>query len=216
MDPHCPYYLLLIDLKQSTDLTPGTADRIFAQLEETLEQLPETLEAPPILGPQISYGDEIAALFEQPNSIHQAILSIRRTLWPEAAFRFAVAWGHISRDHEDIRQVSGDIFKQANTLIERLKTDNAYGVWSLQDPVLSGALTALTATSHALLASMTAYQYEVYTLLSGGLSQKAIARKLGKYPQSVSDAVKRGYIEEVIQAENAIEPLLARASMEKD
>jgi len=76
------------------------------------------------------------------------------------------------------------------------------------DAAVSSALGALTEISNAVLEDMTRYQREVYRLLASGLNQGEIAARLGKYPQSVSDAVKRGHAELVIEASAAISELL--------
>jgi len=53
------------------------------------------------------------------------------------------------------------------------------------------------------------YQREIYFGLRGGQTQSAIAGALGKYKQSVSEAVGRGNIELLIEAERLISSLLA-------
>ncbi|PWB68444.1 MAG: hypothetical protein C3F15_16330, partial [Holophagae bacterium] len=60
------HYLLLVDVKRSTDLTPRVAERVFGTLEERLADLSRRLDPAPVLGLSISYGDEVAGLFDTP------------------------------------------------------------------------------------------------------------------------------------------------------
>ena len=57
---------------------------------------------------------------------------------------------------------------------------------------------------------MTDYQYQVLELMRAGAPQIEIAQTLGKFPQSVSDAVKRGRIDEILAVESVIAARLAR------
>lgn len=55
---------------------------------------------------------------------------------------------------------------------------------------------------------MSDYQRSVFELLVDGLAQKQIAVKLGKYEQSVSDAIQRGKVTYILESEQVIHLIL--------
>lgn len=203
------HYLLLVDLKRSTRLTRGAAERVFGRLEARLVDLNRSLEPPPVLGLTISYGDEIAGLFDTPVHLYTIVDQIRDWLHPDAGIRFVAARGAIGRLSEDIRQVGGEVFKRADGAIRAIKKQRRFCRWLIGGAAGNTTLDALTEISNAVLEDMTAYQREVYRLLAGGLNQAEIAAQMGKHPQSVSDAVRRGHAELVLEARGAIDGLLA-------
>jgi hypothetical protein len=203
------HYLLLIDLKRSTRLAPEAASRLFGRLEERLGDLNRQLEPRPVLGLTISYGDEVAGLFDSPVRLYDIVDQIREMLHLEVGIRFVAARGSIGRFSQDIRQVGGEVFKRADGAMRAIKKQRRFSKWLIGGPTGNTALDALTEISNAVLEDMTAYQRDVYQLLAGGLSQAEIAVQMGKHRQSVSDAVKRGHAECVIEARGAINGLLA-------
>jgi DNA-binding CsgD family transcriptional regulator len=211
------HYLLLVDLKKSTRLTRGAAERVFGQLEGRLVELNRTLDPPPVLGLTISYGDEVAGLFDSPIHLYNIVDQVRDWLYPEAGIRFVAARGAIGRLSEDIRQVGGEVFKRADEAIRAIKRDRRFCRWLIGGATVNTTLDALTEISNAVLEDMTEYQREVYRQLAAGLNQTDIAALLSKHRQSVSDAVKRGHAESVLEARAAINGLLAEvSSMEND
>ena len=209
MDPASDHYLLLIDLKESTRLAPKAAERLFGRLEARLAELNRRLDPPPVLGLTISYGDEVAGLFDTPIHLYGVVEQIRDCLHPEVGIRFVAVRGPIGRLSDDIRQVGGEVFKRADLAIRAIKKGRRFCRWLIGSPVVNSALDSLSEMSNAVLESMTVYQREVHSLLSGGLSQTEAAARLGKYPQSVSDAVRRGRADLVLEAREAINGLLA-------
>lgn len=211
------HYLLLVDLKKSTRLAPGAAERVFGQLEGRLVELNRKLDPPPVLGLTISYGDEIAGLFDTPVHLYDIVDQVRDWLHPEAGIRFVAARGAIGRLSEDIRQVGGEVFKRADAAIRAIKRDRRFCRWLIGGATVNTTLDALTEISNAVLEDMTDYQREVYRELAAGRSQTDIAALLSKHRQSVSDAAKRGHAESVLEARAAINGLLAEvSSMEND
>jgi DNA-binding CsgD family transcriptional regulator len=209
MDVLQSYYLLLIDLKESTKLAPQVASLQFARLEERLGYLNAILDPGPVLGLSLSYGDEVAGLFDSPHSLYQAVDEVRDSLWPDLTVRFVATWGFVGRESDDIRQVGGEIFKRASEAILHLKKRRRFCAWLMGNPTLDAALDSLSEMSNSLLDEMTEYQRNVYRLLAGGHAQKEIAARMQKLPQSVSDAIKRGRADLVLEAKEAIAGLLA-------
>ncbi|HOC42290.1 MAG TPA: hypothetical protein PKJ99_04645 [Thermoanaerobaculales bacterium] len=210
-------FLLLVDVKGSTGLTPRVAERVFGTLEERLAGLSRRLDPAPVLGLSISYGDEVAGLFDTPVHLYSVVDQVRDWLHPEAAIRFVAARGSIGRFSHDIRQVGGEVFKRADDAVRAIKKERRFCRWLIGDATTNAALDALTEMSNAVLEDMTVYQREVYRLLASGLSQAEIAGRMRKHRQSVSDAVRRGHAELVLEAAAAIGGLLhAIPSMRSD
>ncbi len=200
------HFLILLDIKQSSQLLGNKASSLQNRLLTLLEELNRKYK--PLINLQISYGDEIGGIFTDPVPLYEIVDKIRELLYPETHFRFVAVKGKISVHSQDIRQVGGEIFKKADREINQLKKENRFSRWLIGNPALNVALTSLSELSNAMLTDMTEYQYDVYLLLKRELPQKNIARKLQKHTQSVSDAAKRGKAELVIEAGKAIQLLL--------
>lgn len=206
------YFLFLADLKGSTKLTGSAASAVLAAAEGAIHALNAELDPPPLRGLSINYGDEIAGLFDAPNGLYDIVAALRRSLRGLTAFRFVVAEGRIGVAHDDITRVGGPVFKEANDALEQIKRRGRFCRWIGRDAIEAETLQALVSTSDVLLRAMTDYQHQVYLLSAEGLAQREIASRLGKYAQSVSDAVKRGAVEDVLEAERAIRRRLAARS----
>ncbi|RMF64356.1 MAG: hypothetical protein D6743_09420 [Calditrichaeota bacterium] len=204
------YYLLLIDIKKSTRMRASTRKKIFHKLKSKIEELNKTLSPKPLIELTINYGDEIAGLFETPSPFYHIISELREAIYPEAAFRFVAGYGRIGMPSTDLREVGGEVFKQANECMRRLKAQDNFCAWSLKDKEENLILNSLVEMSNTLLQRMTAYQHQVYLLLKAGMSQKKISEELSKYPQSVSNAIKRGASDQVIRAERVIHRMLEK------
>ncbi len=202
MDPNRTYTLLLGDLKNSTSLDPAVATRLVATKSEALKKLNSNYH--PVLGLSISYGDEIAGLFEELSPLYAVMNRLRDVMRNHGGIRFVVSEGRIGCVHDDIRQIGGPIFKAANNEMQKLKTAGHSTAWKLEDKRLAQILTSLCNLNHAMIDNMTDYQYKVFQMKRNGMSQKQIADKLGKFAQSVSDAATRGNIDLVLQAEETI------------
>lgn len=215
MDISRKYYLLLVDVKGSTKQTPNQRQKLFQTLEEEIQKLNQTLRPKPVLDLQISYGDEVAGFFDSPENLYDAVDALRGCLIDKAEVRFVAVYGEIGIVAKDIRRVGGDVFKQANELMGRLKKEGGFCKWAVGDAFLDQLVTSLTEMSNALLKNMTSYQRELYYRLKIGESKTAIASTLGKYKQSVSASVKRGGAELVLQAEKTIRMALEKLGGEK-
>ena len=206
------YYLLLVDIKDSTKQNPRRRQELFQTLENEIQRLNGNLVPRPILDLQISYGDEVAGFFDSPESLYDAVDALRGCLRDQAEVRFVAVYGEIGIVTQDIRKVGGDVFKQAAELMDKLKKERGFCKWAVGDAFLDQLFTSLTEMSNALLKNMTPYQYELYDHLKSGESKVMIAAALGKHKQSVSNSVKRGGSELVLQAEETIRMALEKLS----
>ncbi|ABI75922.1 putative satD protein [Hyphomonas neptunium ATCC 15444] len=196
--------LLLCDIKDSSSLGPERAAAILAQIDAQLAELNSRHSDQIILPFEISYGDEFAGLVQAPATAFEIVRSIRREIAGQVSFRFAAVHGRIGARSGNIRQVGGEVFTLANAAIARLKRQNRFGEWHIYHDARDSELSLLTNLCQGFIGRMSAYQFQVYSLLADGLSQKVVAEQLGKYPQSVSDAVRRAEIDLVIEAERQI------------
>jgi hypothetical protein len=206
VDVNATYYLLLADVRGSTAASSAAA---MERLEATAPQLSVEHSSALVLGLTLSYGDEVAGLFSQPGPLYSIMRQIRDVLLPDLGVRFVVIRGRIGRPSTDIRKVGGEVFKRASTAMEKTKRSGHFCYWDVENATASAILTTLTEMTHAMFLKLSPYQREIYFGLRGGQTQSAIAGALGKYKQSVSEAVGRGNIELLIEAERLINSLLA-------
>lgn len=179
------YFLLLIDVKDSTGLPSKEVNYKMNLLEAGLVKLNKEFKTQIAIPLSISYGDEIAGLFNSPKNFYDIIMSIQKIFYPLTGIRFVSVKGKISMESTDIRKVGGPVFKKASKAIQNLKKDNGYASWQLGNTIQDKTLESLCEISNALINDMSDYQYKVYELFSAGQTQKEIAQQLGKYTQSV-------------------------------
>jgi hypothetical protein len=202
------YFLLLIDVGNSTRIPNEEINYKMKQVEEKLKELNKEFSDQIVLPLRISYGDEIAGLFHSPINFYSIIISIRKTFYPLTTVRFAAVKGQIAMDSEDIRQVGGMVFKKASSAMMILKESDAFCSWELGQMVQDMCLDSLAEMSNAILNDMSAYQREVFELLCDGSTQKQIADQLGKYTQSVWYALQRSQANHIVQAQKTINLIL--------
>ena len=82
--------------------------------------------------------------------------------------------------------------------------------WILKNAKENEILNSLSEMSNEIVEQMTSYQREVWQLLEQDLTQKEISKRLKKYPQSISDAVKRGGADQVVRAGQIINKILEK------
>jgi len=208
MDLNARYFLLLVDISNSTGLAGKKFNMKMDMLESSLKIMNDTHKSELVLPLTISYGDEIAGLFNAPGNIFKIVAEIRGVFHPLTTIRFAVTKGNIARISQDIRKVGGNIFKVASESVNRLKQDDRFCSWQMGDIILDKALDSLCEISNALLNDMSEYQSKVFDLYKTGLSQRQVALKLKKYPQSVWNAVHRGKANHILNAEETINMIL--------
>jgi hypothetical protein len=206
VDTKTVYYLLLADVKGST---LASSSAVMERLEATATQLSVEHSSALVLGLTLSYGDEVAGLFSRPDPLYSIMRSIRDELLPDLGVRFVVIRGRIGRPSTDIRKVGGEVFKRASVEMAKAKRAGRFCHWDVGNPIAGAVLTTLTEMAQAMFDKLSPYQRDIYFGLRNGKSQRAIADALGKYKQSVSEAVGRGNIELLIEAERLINSLLA-------
>lgn len=203
-------YLLLADLKASTELSPEVADQTIRVLDQTLTEINKKLGESLSSELVINYGDEFAGLFLNLSDIYDVVDHVRHVLRDLAGFRFVVARGRLAYPSGAIRQMGGPVFRDASLALDALKTSGRFGLWLVADqPLSNNALDALTNMSHVFIESMTDNQYEIFRAVKEGHTQVAIAEALGKYPQAISKAIQRSHTDLVIDTERVIREILA-------
>ncbi|MEM7767093.1 MAG: hypothetical protein AAF253_06355 [Pseudomonadota bacterium] len=214
MDNRADYFLLLADLKRSTDLDAAGSARLFGRLNQALTDWSDACSGDLLAGLDLNYGDEFAGLFVRPNRIYEVVDGVRDALRGYGRFRVAIARGRIGAVSEDTSQMGGPVFKLANDALSSLKSRGQFAQWVLGNPLIDETLSVLTEAGNTLREDMTDYQYRVFQHLRDGTSQREIAAQLGKFEQSVSDAAKRGHADLALQIDQAIDAHLR--SMEFD
>jgi len=208
MDTKRDYFLLLIDVRSSTELAPTRVRRVMKRLESELRALRQRLRQQLALGLTISYGDEVAGLFFHAAPLFDTVAAVREVLRPDTSIRFVAAKGRIAVPSTDIRKVGGPVFKGAAMAMQRAKKKKRFCSWHIGNPERDAALNSLTEMSNMFIEEMTDYQWEVFRLIRKGMTGKAAAQELQKHPQSISDAIKRGKAHLVLEAETTIGKVL--------
>jgi len=209
MDTSRDYFLLLLDIRRSTRMAPERLRVVMERLERVASELSRQFEDELELALNLSYGDEVAGLFRRPDRTYDCVIALREAVAPDAALRFVISEGRIGLVSDDIRRIGGAVFKAADEEMKNLKRQRQFATWLLADQKTSAVLTSLSRLSNLLVENMTDYQRTVYQLMRDGLSGSEIASRLGKYPQSVSEAAKRGGADLVIEAETTITRVLS-------
>ena len=102
METNREYYLLLVDIRKSTEIPADELAPAMARLKKSLERLRRRLRGDLELGLRVTYGDEVAGLFRTPSALYDVATGIRDALHPDAKIRFAVARGRIAVASRDI------------------------------------------------------------------------------------------------------------------
>lgn len=209
MDNRTDYYLILADIKGSTDLTPEKSAAFMRQLLGQLDRQNQKHRSDIIYPLEVNYGDEFAGFFSNPRAFYQIISDIRDALRGTAEFRFVTAHGRIGYAGGTVREMGGPVFETASRSLSQLKKKRQFSAWQISDDATNLALTAMTNAAATLIDDMTPYQHIVYMFEKAGLKGTEIAEKLGKNPRSVSNAKKTGHSKTVIQIEHAMDAILA-------
>ncbi len=208
MDTKTDYYLLLIDVVDSTKLSVEDLNIKMDLLENQLVSLNNNLKNNLVLPLNLSYGDEIAGLFKTPENIFNVVVEIRKIFYPITSVRYVVVKGSVARISSDIRKIGGMIFKKANKTIELLKKNNRLCSWQLEDSLINKTLDSLCEISNVILQDMSEYQRNVFELYREGHTQKQIAIILSKHSQSIWDAIQRSKANYIVEAELTINLIL--------
>ena len=204
------YYLLLADIEDSTSLPPARFRKATEALSAALDSLSEEHASAVALPPRRQYGDEVAGLFTRPDSLYEFVDTIRETLQPIARVRFVVTQGRVGQSAEDVSLVGGNIFKKANDQMSALKAESHRISWHIGTPFEQVVLQSLSTLVEALIGELTEYRTAIWRLFRKDASQKEIADKLRRHPQSISRAIAKGNIRPLIEGEQAIRAVLKR------
>ena len=207
-DTGLDYYLLLTDVRSSTEAYPPGLQAAFDRLGQVLPKLNQRHREAMALPLSVNYGDEVSGLFISATPLYDVLSTIRDALYPDACLRFAATKGRIAIASHDIRQVGGSVFKDADAAIGRLKRKRLFCSWSFGHKVLDGVLTSLTELSNTLIEDMTDNQRGVFVLARGRLKGVEVAERLGVSSQAASSAAVRGRVDLVLDAELRIREVL--------
>jgi len=198
------YFLLLFDVKNSSGLKNEEFNKRMKLIRQKLDESNAVNSKQIVIPMSISYGDEIAGLYTSPENFFTLYSGIRKIFYPITAVRMVVVKGYIAVDSYDIRQIGGFVFKTANEAMNILKKEKSFFAWQTGQPVFDKSLDSLCEISNVMLNDLSTYQRDIYELINEGFNQKQIAERLGKYSQSVWNAIKRGKINYILQAQNSI------------
>ena len=215
MDNRTPYYVLIADIRGSSDLSATKSTALMEQLLPALDRANQEYAADIAYPLEVNYGDEFAGLFTDPRSIYEIVASLRHTLKQVAGFRFVVARGRIGYAGGTLREMGGPVFEQASIALDALKKSRQFSQWAIGDTATDLSLTALSNAANSLIADMTDYQYAVFKLHQQGVKGIDIAKALGKDARSVSNAKKGGHSKTVIDIEAALNAILASLAVER-
>jgi hypothetical protein len=218
-------FLLLIDLRGSSKLAPESATRTLEVIEGRIRSLNRELASSLKVDLSLSYGDEVAGIFNTPKHLHKVVREIRDSIrsieGPEketskkskdVQLRFVAVEGRMGADSPDVTKVGGEIFKRGAHLMDRAKKERRFCRVSLGKGKVDHALASLAEASNTLIEDMTILQYSVYRGLEKGLTQRMIADDLGRTEQVISRAKSSGHARVVIEAHEAIDDLLREYS----
>lgn len=210
------YFALVGDLTKSRK---QTGRRLLAEQIEDVILLVNEHFAQDLLAPlETTRGlDEVSSLLREPTHAFDIVRSVNLMLWP-ATFRFGLGegtidvWGHSGRASD----MDGTAFHRAADALERgRKSDTLFSVNIHSLPhETEGLIEAAGRLYQAVMRDWTASSarairaYRPVARQTETLTQGQVAARLGQSQQAVSDAVRRGHLEELTSAEGAIRQAL--------
>ncbi len=154
-------------------------------------------------------GDEVQALLDQPGDAVDLVLRLVRA----GQWYVGVGLGEVREPiPASVRAASGPAFVDARTAVERAKSSPARLAVTGPEPESAENAEALLALLGAVVERRSAYGWEVVDLMSEGLAQKEVARRLGITPQAVSQRLRASLWTE----ERRVRPLAVRLLEEAD
>lgn len=154
-------------------------------------------------------GDEVQALTADAETALSLILELTRDeLWS-----VGVGIGAVRHPlPAQTRAASGDAFVAARTAVGRAKkSPTRLAVDAVADPRAARDVEALTDLLLTLRGNRSAAGWELYDLISAGLTQAEAGERLGITPQSVSDRARAANLRVELAAVPALTRLLASA-----
>lgn len=216
-------WLFLADVRGSSTLSSTKATELLAALEEETARLNGVFGDELTVPLQLNYGDEIAALFHRPDRVFDALDGLRTALRGRCVLRVVIAHGPGGAESADMRKRGGLTFKAAAAAMAALKPSGRFCRWIDASPRPDSERAArlrviewMTEATNADVEAMTDLQFEAYRRMRAGARQVDVARDLRKSKQSVSDYVRRGRVELVLDGEELIRAELARLGSIED
>jgi hypothetical protein len=206
------YFALVGDLAKSRKQTERPV--LAEQIEEVIRLVNDRF-AQDFLAPlETTRGlDEVSSLLKEPIHAFDIVRSVNVLLWP-ATFRFGLGEGTVDvwGNNRRASDMDGPAFHRAADALERgRKSDTIFSVDMYDLPhVTTSLIEASGRLYQAVMRDWTASSarairiYRPVDRQAGTLTQERVAAHLGQSQQAVSDAIRRGHLEELTSAEDAI------------
>ncbi|MBW8871502.1 MAG: DNA-binding protein [Leifsonia sp.] len=191
-----------------------TADQVDSRrradiVAPALETIGDRFSAHLALPPDRNAGDELQALTADAATALELILTLTR----EGAWSVGLGLGEVRLPlPENTREATGDAFVAARTAVGRAKRAPArFAVEALRAEEPAADVEALLTLLLTLREGRTAAGWELFDLVSSGLTQAEAGARLGITPQSASDRARAAGLRVELAAIPALTRLLARA-----
>jgi len=161
------------------------------------------------LPPDRNAGDEIQVLTADAATALDLILTLTR----DGCWSVGLGLGGVRRPlPEHTREATGDAFVAARSAVDRAKrSPTRLAVAAIKAPEAAADAEALLALLLTLREGRTAAGWQLYDLVTSGLTQAKAAVQLGITPQSASDRARAAALRVELTAHPALVRLLARA-----
>lgn len=186
-----------------------TADQVDSRrrpdiVEPTLTAVRERFAPRLALPPDRNAGDELQVLTADAATALDLILSLTR----DGEWSVGLGLGAVRRPlPENTREATGDAFVAARTAVTRAKrAPTRFAVEALADAERAADAEAVIALLLTIREGRSAAGWELYDLVSSGLTQAEAGARLGITPQSASDRARAA----ALRVEQAAIPALAR------
>jgi len=187
-----------VDSRRRADIVAPTLDAIHERYGERLA-----------LPPDRNAGDELQTLTADPATALDLVLDLTR----DGAWSVGLGLGDVRLPLPDnTREATGDAFIAARAAVTRAKRAPArFAVEAVAAEEPAADAEALLTLLLTLREGRTAAGWELYDLVSSGLTQAEAGARLGITPQSASDRARAGALRAELAAIPALTRLLARA-----
>jgi hypothetical protein len=196
-----------------------TADQVDSRrrpdiVEPTLTAVRERFAPRLALPPDRNAGDELQVLTADAATALDLILSLTR----DGEWSVGLGLGAVRRPlPENTREATGDAFVAARTAVTRAKrAPTRFAVEALADAERAADAEAVIALLLTIREGRSAAGWELYDLVSSGLTQAEAGARLGITPQSASDRARAAALRVELAAIPALARLLERADAAQD
>lgn len=187
-----------VDSRRRADIVAPTLEKIHDRYGERLA-----------LPPDRNAGDELQVLTADPATALDLVLDLTR----DGSWSVGLGLGDVRLPLPDnTREATGDAFIAARAAVTRAKrTPTRFAVEAVAAEEPAADAEALLTLLLTLREGRTAAGWELYDLVSSGLTQADAGARLGITPQSASDRARAGALRAELAAIPALTRLLARA-----